>query len=162
VLVGPNLIRRGRAFAKRGHHAEDGLVADAAGDGRLRDGPALLRGGDVERHHGAYAGERDVLRSGPDKAALKGLFERQHGCAQTCSAEQEDVAERADAEVFRDAEREGGVTCPDDGEEVGHAGVVGTFIRAGKISEIGYAASRRNSLPRWAAGRVAPFSLIAA
>jgi hypothetical protein len=122
--VAPVLVGIALAFAERGHHAEDDLVANAAGHGRLRDGLALLGCGDIEHHLGAEAREGDILRRRPDEAALKGLFEPEHSCAETCAAEQEDMAERADAELLGDAEGEGLLAGADNGKEVGHGAVL--------------------------------------
>ena len=56
----------------------------------------------------------------------KRLLKREHGCAEACAAEQEDMAERADAEVFGDAEGEGCASAVRTmGKKVGHARVVG-------------------------------------
>ena len=133
VLIRPFLIGLGFALAQRGHDAEDRRAFDAAGDGGLRDGTASLRGGDVELNIGADAGEGDVLRGGPDKAAREGLFERADGGAEACSAEQEDMTDGADAQLLRDAERVGGLASADDGEEVGHGWVVERVRTGGKV-----------------------------
>lgn len=59
------------AVAQCAHDIEDRVAADTAGHGSLRHRAAGLRDADVKFHGTAEAGERHVLRSRPDEAAVE-------------------------------------------------------------------------------------------